>query len=299
MTLVQLRYFLMVCDCESTSRAAEKLNISQPSVSSAIRELEAEFNVVLFHRQYRGMKLTEAGEAFRKLADQLLSHADRVVTSMQDISRKSRVIRLGIPPMIGSLFLPQIYHSFSKTFSGIRIEVEEHGRNTLIRQMETGEIDLAFISHTRPFGSDFQAVKLADMETVCCVSPMHPLANRRKISIPELDHQQLVLFKNSSFQTEAILQRFYGENLQPQVLLYSDQVSTVRRLIARNLAVGFMYSSLSNSLTDVVSIPLDPPMKVQVSLVWKTEALISREQEAFIRFVQENIPISSISENLF
>lgn len=299
MTLVQLRYFLAVCECESTSRAAEKLNISQPSISSAIRELEREFNVVLFHRQYRGMKLTEAGEAFKKLADQLISHTDRVVSTMQGISRKSRVIRLGIPPMIGSLFLPQIYHSFSKTFSDIRIEVEEHGRNALIKQLETGEIDLAFVSHTKPFGSDFQAVKLAYTETVCCVSLMHPLANRRKISIPELDHQQLVLFKNSSFQTEAILQRFYGENLQPQVLLYSDQVSTVRRLIARNLAVGFMYSDLSNSLPDVVSIPLDPPMQVQVSLVWKTEALVSQEQKAFIRFVQENIPISAVNENPF
>lgn len=292
MTLVQLRYFQAVCSCGSTSQAAKMLNLSQPSVSSAIRELESEFNVVLFHRQRLGMKLTEEGEAFLKLTNQLLSHADRVAASMQDISRKSREIHLGVPPMIGSLYLPQIYHSFSTTFSDIRLEVEEHGTKKLIDQLENGEIDLAFIPHDRPYSPDFQAVKIADMETVCCVSTVHPLVNRRKISIRELGNQPLVLFKNSSFQTESLLQRFHAENLHPQILLRSDQLSTVRRMIARNLAVGFMFSSLSETLTDVVSIPLDPPMHTQVSLVWKAEDLISREQAEFIRFIQQNIPIS-------
>ena len=299
MTLVQLRYFQTVCSCGSTSQAAQQLNISQPSVSSAIRELESEFNVVLFQRQRRGMKLTEAGEAFLQQINPLLSHADRVVASMQDISRKSRIIRLGMPPMIGSLYLPRIYHNLPATSSDIRIEVEEHGRKKLTDQLENGEIDLAFIPHDKPFSADFQSVKIADMETVCCVSPVHPLVNSRKLDVLELDKQPLVLFKNSSFQTESLLQRFYAEKLQPQVLLYSDQFSTVRRMIARNLAVGFMFSSLSDTLTDVVSIPLDPPMYAQVSLVWKAENFISREQAEFIRFIQQIIPASNRTEKLF
>lgn len=156
-------------------------------------------------------------------------------------------------------------------------------------QLENGEIDLAFLPHDKPFSTDYRAVKIADFETVCCVSPVHSLVKHRKISVRELYDQPLVLFKNSFFQTEALLQRFQSEDLRPKVLLYTDQLSTVRRIVARNLAVGFMFSSLSDSITDVISIPLDPPMAVRVSLVWKADSYVSRDQEAFVHLIQQTV----------
>lgn len=72
-----------------------------------------------------------------------------------------------------------------------------------------------------------------------------------------------VLFKNSFFQTESILKRFEEEHIFPNILLQTEQLSTVRKFVARNLAVGFMFSRISETVRDIVSIPLDPPMPVR------------------------------------
>ena len=287
MTLVQLRYFQAVCRYGSVLQAAEALHISQPSISSAIKELEKEFGVILFQRQHRGMKLTEAGQQFLDQADHLLAHADQVKQAMHDISRQSQKLRLGVPPMIGSLFLPQIYHGFMRSFPDIQIVIEEDGRAGLMRHLTSGQLDVAFLPHDKPFDSTFQALHIANLETVCCVSLTHPLVNRKRISISDLQDQSLVLFKNSFFQTESIKQRFAACGMSPHVLLYTDQLSTVRRMVARNIAAGFMFSKLSDSFPDVISIPLDPPMNVQVSLVWRSTGLLSQDMLQFIEYIQQ------------
>lgn len=287
MTLVQLRYFQMVCNLGSTSQAAEALNISQPSVSNAIKELESEFQVTLFQRQSRGMKLTEEGRQFLELTRHLLSHAERVKAAMEDIGKNSREIRLGVPPMIGSLFLPQIYHGFQTACPDRKIAIEEHGSKRLTEQLENGELDAAFLPHSKPFGPDYQSVKITDLETVCCVSPVHPLVHCRKVNVTELKDQKLVMFKNSFFQTNSLLERFRAAGLHPNVLLYTDQLSTITRMVSRNIAIGFMFSRLSDASTDVVSIPLDPPMQVQVSLVWKHESLIAGSLLQFVEYMNK------------
>ena len=288
MTLLQLRYFQTVCRCESVLQAAEVLHMTQPSISSAIKALETEFHVVLFQRQHRGMKLTEAGEQFLVLADRLLAHADQVEQAMDDISRKSRRIRLGVPPMIGSLILPQLYQGFVKAFPDVQITIEEDGRAGLMRQLASGQLDVAFLPHDKPFDGTFETVHITDLETVCCVSAAHPLANRTRIQIEDLQEHSLVLFKNSFFQTESIKQRFHTCGLSPRVLLYTDQLSTVRRMVTREIAAGFMFSKLSETLPETVSIPLEPPMNVQVSLVWRRSSFTSRDILRFIEYIQEN-----------
>jgi len=287
MTLVQLRYFQAVCNAGSTSQAAELLNISQPSVSNAIKELESEFQVTLFQRQSRGMKLTEEGRQFLELTNHLLSHAERVRTAMEDIGKNSREIRLGVPPMIGSLFLPQIYHGFLTACPDRQIAIEEHGSKRLMEQLENGEIDAAFLPHDKPFGPDYRVVKIADLETVCCVSPVHPLVHRRTVDVAALKDQKLIMFKNSFFQTNSLLERFRAAGLTPNVLLYTDQLSTINRMVARNIAVGFMFSRLSDTSTDIVSISLDPPMHVHVSLVWKNESQMTENLMQFVEYVEK------------
>lgn len=287
MTLVQLRYFQAVCRCGSVLRAADTLHISQPSISSAIKELEKEFGVVLFQRQHRGMRLTEAGQQFLNQADHLLSHSDQARQAMYAISQKSRKLQLGVPPMIGSLFLPQIYYGFSRSFPDIHIGIEEDGRAELLRQLDSGQLDVAFLPHDKPFDSSLEAIHIADLETVCCVSLMHPLVNRKHIEITDLQSQPLALFKNSFFQTERIKQRFAACDITPNVLLYTDQLSTVRRMVARNIAAGFMFSKLTDSFPDVVSIPLDPPMQVHVSLVWHSTTYLSEDMMQFIRYIRQ------------
>ena len=81
-----------------------------------------------------------------------------------------------------------------------------------------------------------------------------------------------MLFSDSFFQTEQILNRFQSAGISPNVLLQSNQLSTISQMIAGNIAVGFVFNSVASSMHDVVSVPLWPKMNFSVSLAWNPDS---------------------------
>lgn len=269
MKLTQLRYFQAACRCGGVTAAAELLHISQPTVSTAIRELEHEFGLTLLDRKNRGFALTKAGQQLLEQANALLQHADSFSAHMEQLGRATRPLRLGIPPMIGALLLPRLFREFFSVHPTMEVSITEGGRGELLRLLEENQLDLVFLPHDRPVDSTHRAAAVTKLETVFVVNPAHPLACRTEITIEELSHEPLVLFKNSFFQTETILHRFQAQGIAPRVLLYTDQLSTVRRLISSHIASGFLFRDLVSSQDQMVSISLSPSIVSSVSLVWK------------------------------
>ena len=97
MKLLQLQYFCTACKYNNITRASEELHISQPSISNAIKELEAEFGVILFKRLKKGFTLTREGETLLRHAQELLQHAERITKIMTDRGPENNSIRIGIP----------------------------------------------------------------------------------------------------------------------------------------------------------------------------------------------------------
>lgn len=286
MTLDQLRYFQAVCKYDGVSRAAEALNISQPSVSNAIANLEKEFGVELFTRQKKRLFLTKDGRVMWELAEKLLLQAEQTVRTMQELGSNNKVVRLGVPPMIGSLVLPIIYGNFLKRYPQLQLRIVEDDSSGLKQLLAENQIDMAFLPHTHPFGSDLCAQLVTELQNVCCVHKTHSLAVHRSIRLEELRDEPLVLFKNSFFQTERIMNRFSGLSIKPNVLLDTAQLSVVQSMIASKMAVGFMFEFLTGTTPDLVGIPLDPPMTTQVSLVWKKDSYISADMKKLIELMK-------------
>ena len=117
MNLTQLKYFYAVCEYKTISKAAEHLFITQPSLSNAIKELEREFGVTLFVRRYKGIELTKEGETLFKMGKELLTQFEHTEHIMKEMGKERKILRLGIPPMIGSLILPDIYNVFQKKYT--------------------------------------------------------------------------------------------------------------------------------------------------------------------------------------
>ena len=287
MKLTQLRYFQAACRCGGVTAAAELLHISQPSVSAAIKELEAEFGLSLLDRQRRGFSLTKEGQLLLEQADSLLSHADRVEAVMAELASQQRQLRLGIPPMIGALLLPRLCQEFFSHHPEVDVTITEGGRRELLRLLDEGHLDLVFLPHDRPVESAYRSAAVTQLETVFCVSRNHAFAKRSSIRLEDLSETPLVLFKTSFFQTQTLLQRFQALGLTPKVLLHTDQLSTVRRLISSGIAAGFLFRDLVSARDDMLPIPLSPAIHSTVSLVWKSVGSTFREMEHFIEYVQK------------
>lgn len=285
MTLDQLRYFSAVCQYDSVTLAAQALNISQPSVSSAIKSLEEEFGVILFDRTRKRLVLTAAGRRLAQMSRPFLAEADGLKAAMQTLGKKQQV-RLGIPPMIGSLVLQKLYGGFLPQHPQLQLQVVEDDSGGLRRLLAEGQIDMAVLPHTTPFEKSLEFIKLAQLQNVCCVSRNHPLASCGRILLQQLESEPLVLFKNSFFQTERILTEFQKSGCEPNVILYTAQLATVQNMIETNTAVGFMFQFLAKRWQTIVGIPLEPAMTTQVSLVRQRERQKSEGERALIRFLE-------------
>lgn len=284
MTLDQLRYFQAVCNLGSVIRASEFLRISQPSVSGAIINLEKEFDTQLFARQNKRMVLTKEGNTLLELANNLLKMADTTVKTMEALS-DNHFLTLGVPPMLSSFILPIIYGKFLQQYPDFKISIVESDRSGLIRLVNENKINMAILPHESPFDERYKSVLLAELNNVCCVNKSHRLAQKSCVSIYDLENEPLVLFKNSFFQTERIVKRFEQMGITPNILLDTAQVSTVQNMVSNGFAVGFVFEFLLKSAPELVGIPLDPPMRTKVSLVWNRSEHLSGNVNLFVKFM--------------
>lgn len=288
MNLIQLKYFVTVHEAGSVLKASEKLNISQPSISIAIKELETEFGVELFQRQHKGMTPTEEGEELYKLAESLLSQADELKRIIKDLGNKRKVLRLGIPPMIGLAVLPILYGEFVKENPDVQLEIKEAGRKELVKLLKENRVDMVLLPHNTNFDSDLTNLEILEYEIVCCICKKRELTSKDKITAKDLVEEPLVLFNDSFFQTEEINKWFNNENVTPNILLQTSQLSTIQKMIAEGLATGFMFRHLIQPEMGIKTFSMQPPIYAKVSLVWNAKAKLFRSMKKLISFMKKS-----------
>ena len=271
MNITQLKYFHAVATYHTVSLAAQHLYISQPSLSSAIKELEKEFSVTLFYRRYNGMFLTPAGTKLYNFVTDLLTRYDEVEHLMRAMGKDRKQLRLGIPPMISSFLLGDIYKDFIWANKDIDLSVTEKGRYELLDRLNDGLLDAVLIPHNTPFDSDISAKKIGTLEIVCCASKDSPLTGHMAVDAKDLAGYPLLLFANTFFQTKMIKEWFKSASVEPNISLQTEQLSTAQNMIEKNLAVGFMFKKLAQKNPSMVTISLEPPIYVDISVLRKKD----------------------------
>ncbi len=295
MNLNQLKYFCTVCLFQTVSDAAEYLHISQPSLSGAIKDLENEFGVRLFRRHHRGMELTPEGEVLYKMGKDIILRAEQTENIMKDLGRERKKLRLGVPPMIGSVILPKIYRDFFSVHTDITPEIVEGGRSDLVQKLSDDYLDMIFVPHNRPLDSAFSTMEAARLEIVCCTQKDSPLFLQDVATPSLLKNIPLVLFEDSFFQTEEIKKWFVRGDVKPNILLQTAQLSTMLSIISNQIAAGFMFRKLIEKNTDFKAVPMQLPLYVNVSLVWKKESYSFAGMQKFKKYMGDNNPFISNS----
>ncbi len=300
MNINQLKYFCAVCDFQTVSDAAMHLHISQPSISSAIKDLENEFGVTLFKRHHHGMTLTSEGELLYKMSKDILNRTGKAEKIMKDLGGDRKKLRLGIPPMIGAIILPSIYRDFLSANEGITLEIVEGGSQELTQKLSEGYLDMIFVPHNRTLDTGLSSRAVARLEIVCCMAKDSFNMTRRAVKPSDLENIPLVLFENSFFQTEEIKKWFARERIKPNILLQTEQLSTMLSIISNNIASGFMFRQLIERNSEFVSFALESPMYVDVSLVWKKGAYSFLGMQRFKEYMSCKNPfeVGHLQENL-
>ena len=286
MNFVQLKYFLAVCEFGTVSAASEYLHIAQPSLSLAIKELEGEFGIQLFSRTHRGMRPTKEGLRLLEMSRDIIERAEGIERAMRDMGRDKKLLTLGVPPMIGSLVLPVIYGEFTSENPDVCLNIVECGREQMLKTVANGQIDMAFISHDRGVEEGFCTTSLGALEMVCSAASGSNIANKSALTPKDLLNTPLVMFKDGFFQTDKIKAWFLAGGIEPQVLMKTDQLSTMTKLITAGTAAGFMFRRLVEGDRSVEFCPLSPKITVNISLIWQRDRFFSSAMKRFKDFFE-------------
>ncbi len=237
-TFRQLEYFVAVGESGSIAVAAENVNVSSPSISAAIGQLEAELGLQLFVRKHaRGLALTQAGRQMMAQAITVLNQANALTRLASDMSGKVQgPLALGCLLTFAQLIAPQLRRVFEHRYPDVRVSQFELHQQDIFDRLRTGRIDIA-LTYDLDIASDFRFVPLVALPPHVVVAETHPLAGRASVSVAELEDHPMVLL-DLPLSRDYLLSFFENARTKPRIAERTRDIEVMRSLVGN----GFGYA---------------------------------------------------------
>ena len=291
MELRQLEYFQMASRLKNITRAAERLKVSQANITVAIKKLEAELGVQLFDRSQKQLTLTPEGTVFLNRIDIALRNIQDALLELNDYKQLQKgSIKIGIPPMIGAYLFPKIFSDFRQLHSNLDIYIYEEGSIAIREQLERDELDFGIVITTNA-PSNLQLFQMSTNQIVACLPNDHLLANKTTISFNDIHEDNLIMLKSGSYLRQAILTEFDKHNIAPRIILESNQIETIKGLVASGVGISFLLDVIVHNETTLKAIPLTEAKYVDIGLAWKKDKYVSKAAQAFIDFCKTHLTV--------
>jgi len=285
MDLRQLEYFQMVCRLNNMTRAAERLHVAQPAISVAIQKLESEMGVQLFERSQKQFTLTAEGRIFLERTEDLLHRSQDMLLEMSEYRQlKKGAVKLGVPPMIGCYLFPRIFAGFKQLYPTLDLTVVEEGSLAVRSLLEKDELDLGIVitSHAT---SMLTIQPITTGEILLCLAPSHPFAQQSTVDFAQLKNEAFILLKEDTYHRQLILQECQKHGFQPNIVLSSSQIETIRGLVAKGVGLSFLLDTIARRDNQMHCLSLSEPLTIEIGLAWKKDHYLSKASQAFIDFM--------------
>lgn len=235
-----LRYFLAVAEAGSFSRAANRLGISQPSVSQQMRDLEAGLRVSLFQRRGKRILLTPRGLIFQEHARAILRQLENFLQELSSEPGQLRgALHLGVVPILNVPLVPDLLGLFAADHPGISVIVEEISSTEIETALEEGRMDvgLGFVTRHSP---NLRYERLCTDEFALIVSAAHPWSHRRVIPLSELHQQRLLQLPDSFVMRRMTDDVCRNHQIRPRTIAEINAIETLLRSLAPLQAAALM-----------------------------------------------------------
>lgn len=239
MNLSYMRYFVELAHVQHYTRAAQNLNITQPSLSHAIAQLEDELGVRLFEKNGRNTELTAFGREFLACAERTLGTLDAGVESIHRSAAGNGVIRLGLIRPLGMEFVPGLAADYLKMCEGRDVRFTFHTGTTgqLLDGLTAGRYDMVFCS--RPSEDmGLTAVPVGRQELVLITPADHPLADRRSVTLEEILDYRQIYFSRGSGLRDLVDEMFSKTGRIPEIVCETEEDEVVAGLVAAGFGIA-------------------------------------------------------------
>lgn len=236
----QLRAFVAVAETGSFAQACEQLNISQPALSMAVKNLEDEVGGSLFLRSTRSLSLSPEGSAFLPTAQRLLRDWSDAFTDLQRLySLQQGKLTIAAMPSFASTRLPAVLATYRQQFPNIDIAVRDIVMEELIEAVRAGRVELGVAFEPDDSeGLEFEA--LFTDRFVAVLPEAHPLLARSRLRIKDLLGDTVITLNRGSSTRRWTEDAFARESLSPPAIFEAFQLTTVGAMVAAGLGVALV-----------------------------------------------------------
>ncbi|MDO6563020.1 LysR family transcriptional regulator [Amphritea sp. 1_MG-2023] len=290
MDIRSLRNFQMVAREANFTRAAKQLHLAQSAVSMSIKRLEEQLNLTLFHRTERRITLTDEGERLLLHADKILQAVTDAELEMQELTGLSRgQVRVGIPSMLGSYYLPEFLMGFRHSYPDIQLSVVEGGTSHIRQQIEQGELDIGIVvDDGKP--DELEKIHLLQEEILVCVSADHPLAQQASVSYTEFLDEELVLFKEGFFHRQVTEQLAQNYQVKPKISFETNLIPLIQSVVRHGFGISALLRPAIDDAQDLIGLPFETPLRFDLCIAWRQQSYLSRANQAFVDYLLKHSP---------
>ncbi|MED4599799.1 LysR family transcriptional regulator [Paenibacillus validus] len=290
MELRHLQYIAEIVRCNNFTRAAENLNVTQPTISKMIQNLEKELNADIFVRSGRQIQLTDVGEAILQHSGPILQMFESLKTEINDLTFLNKgSIRIGLPPMAGSSFFPDVIKKFQDRYPGITMKMVEDGASKIERSIEEGLLDVGILLWPVD-QAVFDSFPIVRDQLKVVMHPAHRLADRERIELAELELERFIFFNSHFAMHDRIKNACRSAGFVPRIVSESSQWDLIREMVRADLGIAFLPGTICRLLdpNKVKAISLvSPEIPWQPVMAWRREGYQSLAAREWIAFTKQ------------
>lgn len=251
LSLKQLQYFVTLAQLRHFTDTANRLAISQPALSSALRQIEMVIGGKLVNRTASAVTLTELGAAILPHAQRVLSVAQMAFQDIEQIVEAGGdgTVRIGLIPSVSSLLFPLLPEALAQAFPRLRVEFHDRTNDTLARDLQSGQIDFGVGAIDSSLPEDLQLFPLREDPLVAVLHVDDPLGGQPHLPWKLLAGRDIAMFSKGN------IQRLVGALVESQRLTLNtryqvDYIETLYGLVRSKLAVGILPQLYTTHLQD-------------------------------------------------
>jgi DNA-binding transcriptional LysR family regulator len=298
MDIDQLKTFLEVVRQKSFSRAAEKLHLTQPSISAQIRSLETYLGHRLLERGGGKVTLTASGRVFEPFAEDCLSRLNHICLTLADLETFPRgSLTVGANDSTALYVLPSFFRKFKRRYPRVSLNIIRAERTKTLEMVLNREVEFGVVS--LPAKDSRLHVEVIHRDELVLVMPTgHPLTSHDSLSLQQVAKHGLLIPKQGR-RREALDQLFLQNKLSPHIAMELDSNELLKRLILAEMGIGFL--PRINVLDELHqgtlrAIPVEGvELSRDLALISRHDRALTRAGNAFFTFATGGVrtPISS------
>jgi LysR family transcriptional regulator, hydrogen peroxide-inducible genes activator len=283
MEMHQIRYFLAVGELLNFTRAAEKCNVSQPALTRAIQGLEHELGGPLFHRERSHTHLTELGKMMRPFLETMLRQTQEAKQRAKSFTGlKNTPLTVGVMCTIGPNRLLDLFAAFAQRNTGIRIRFRDLSHPEIVKQLTSGELDVAILAQPEALDELFHGLDLFEERFVVGAAPSHRFSKAASVRMADLDGETYLGRLHCEFWV--FLERKFDELGAKLKLAYrSEREDWVQAMIKAGFGVACIPESAVIDAGIITRKLVEPEVKRVVQLVTVRGRPQSPAVGAFVR----------------